>query len=379
MRREPLSRRYFFHGIYAAACRQAIAVTRKKILIALIDGLDPAYIDASDMPTLRRLMRAGTYRIGKSAMPSLTNVNTASLATGTFPEGHGITANTLYDAETGVEVELADPKYLKAPTLLRRAIAKGMRTAFVGAKGKIHRLIGGGAQVSRCAENEGVPMYDAENSYWVLERGRELLRRDGISLLYLTTSDYMMHTYAPEHEESQKHLAQVDRLLGRMLNDHPKLELYLCADHGMNAKTVGLDPVEILAAKGVRSRAAAAIADAHKVHHKDLGGSVYIDLETPTEAEKARDILLAERGIEEVLLRQEAVQRFRLYPSRTGDLMVLGAPSVALGRLNRQREDIQIRSHGSLHETNIPLLVYGRKVRPPSSIVELTAARPWED
>jgi phosphonoacetate hydrolase len=379
MRREPLSRRYFFHGIYAAACRQAIAVTRKKILIALIDGLDPAYIDASDMPTLRRLMRAGTYRIGKSAMPSLTNVNTASLATGTFPEGHGITANTLYDAETGVEVELADPKYLKAPTLLRRAIAKGMRTAFVGAKGKIHRLIGGGAQVSRCAENEGVPMYDAENSYWVLERGRELLRRDGISLLYLTTSDYMMHTYAPEHEESQKHLAQVDRLLGRMLNDHPKLELYLCADHGMNAKTVGLDPVKILAAKGVRSRAAAAIADAHKVHHKDLGGSVYIDLETPTEAEKARDILLAERGIEEVLLRQEAVQRFRLYPSRTGDLMVLGAPSVALGRLNRQREDIQIRSHGSLHETNIPLLVYGRKVRPPSSIVELTAARPWED
>lgn len=331
------------------------------------------------MPTLRRLMRAGTYRIGKSAMPSLTNVNTASLATGTFPEGHGITANTLYDAETGVEVELADPKYLKAPTLLRRAIAKGMRTAFVGAKGKIHRLIGGGAQVSRCAENEGVPMYDAENSYWVLERGRELLRRDGISLLYLTTSDYMMHTYAPEHEESQKHLAQVDRLLGRMLNDHPKLELYLCADHGMNAKTVGLDPVKILAAKGVRSRAAAAIADAHKVHHKDLGGSVYIDLETPTEAEKARDILLAERGIEEVLLRQEAVQRFRLYPSRTGDLMVLGAPSVALGRLNRQREDIQIRSHGSLHETNIPLLVYGRKVRPPSSIVELTAARPWED
>lgn len=374
------SRRHFFLGLLAAARpSRALAAPARKILICLIDGLDPAYIEKSEMPTLRRLMRAGTYRVGKAAMPSLTNVNSATLATGAFPATHGITANTFFDPALGRIVELSDPKYLRASTLFTSAHARGLRTAFVGAKAKIHSLLGHAAQTSLSAEKSGIPMYNAENSYWVFERGRDLLRRPETNLLYLTTSDYMMHTYAPEAEPSLAHLAQVDRLLGRIVNDHPQLELYLCADHGMNAKTIGLDPVRLLAAKGIRARSAAAIADTHKVHHKDLGGSVYVDLETPAEAEKARDILLAERGVEEVLLRAEAAQRFKLYAPRTGDLFVLAAPTVALGSLDRTRADIRIRTHGSLHETSIPLLVYGRKVPPPQTIADLTAARPWEN
>jgi phosphonoacetate hydrolase len=347
-------------------------------LICLIDGLGPDYIAASEMYTLKKLMKTGAYRVGKGAMPSLTNVNNASLATAAYPEAHGITANTFHDPELKQIVELSDPKYLRAPSLFASARQRQIKTAWVSAKEKVRLLIGHQARINTSAEREGVPMYDAANTDWVFDRGRSLLHRAEVDLLYLTTSDYMMHTYAPTAPQSLEHLSQLDRHLTKILDDHPNLELYLCADHGMNAKTVAIDPGRVLAAKGIRARAVAAIADAHKTHHNDLGGSVYVDLESPAQAEKARDILLAERGIEEVLSRAEAVKKFRLYGPRTGDLMVLGAPAVALGSLSQSRTDVKVRTHGSVHETAIPLLIHGRKTKPVASIVELTAGRPWE-
>src|ERR1035437_10918770 len=69
----------------------------RKTLIVLIDGLDPEYVDRSDMPNLRRLMAGGRYRVGKSVIPSVTNVNNASVVTGCFPSEHGIVSNFYFD------------------------------------------------------------------------------------------------------------------------------------------------------------------------------------------------------------------------------------------------------------------------------------------
>jgi phosphonoacetate hydrolase len=171
----------------------------------------------------------------------------------------------------------------------------------------------------------------------------------------------------------------VDRQLGELVDDHPKLELYLCADHGMNHKTRGIDPVRVLAEKGVRARAVAAIADKHKVHHGDLGGSVYVDLEKPADLPKAIEVLKAEPGIDEVLRRDEAARRFRLLASRTGDLFVLGQRDAALGALDVARREVNVRTHGSVHETRIPLLVYGRAAAKLETLVDLTASRAWEE
>lgn len=42
----------------------------------------------------------------------------------------------------------------------------------------------------------------------------------------------------------------------------------------------------------------AAIADKHKLHHKDLGGSLYVDLDWPEQIQEARQALESEPGIE---------------------------------------------------------------------------------
>jgi len=370
------TRRYFFFGSAAGLAAKA---PPRKVLIYLVDGLGLDYIAKSDMPALRRLMREGTYREGRGVMPSLTNVNNASLATGTFPEQHGVTANTFFDPALREVVEMADRKYLLAPTLFESAHRKGWKTAFVGSKDKIRTLIGTAAQSSRSAEKERVPMYEAANSYWVLQQGRAALRRKDVDLLYLTTSDYMMHTYGPGEEQSLEHLHQLDKHLGALVDDHPRLELYLCADHGMNEKQVAVNPARVLAERGIGARVVAAIADKHKLHHRDLGGSLYIDLERPEQSEEARQVLESEPGIEAVLPRAEACRRFRLLPERTGDLFVLADRDTALGEIPRRRVNVKVRTHGSLHETQIPLLLYGTKPRPLESSVDLTAGRLWEE
>jgi phosphonoacetate hydrolase len=375
-----MNRRYFLGAAASTALTWGAAPARRKVVVCLIDGFGPEYIARSEMPNLQRAMKSGTYKIGRGAMPSLTNVNSASLATGSYPESHGITANTFFDPELDKIVEMADAKYLKRPTLFASAHKKGWKTAFVGAKEKIRSLIGVGAHSSISAEKQGIRMYEAETTYWVFEQGRQALRNPDVDLLYLTTSDYIMHTHGPETAESLEHLKNLDVHLGRILDDQPKLELYLCADHGMNAKSRAVDPERLLAKHSISARAVPAIADKHKIHHKDLGGSIYIDLEKSADIAKAAEIFKAEPGIEEVLLRADACKRFRLMPERTGDLFLLGDKITAIGALDQERRPVAVRTHGSLHEAAVPLLVYGRKWKGKlETSVDLTAERVWEE
>jgi phosphonoacetate hydrolase len=127
-----ITRRTFFLSSTLAAARR-----RPKVLVCLVDGLSPAYIAQSEMPNFQRAAR---YVMGRGMMPSLTNVNNASLATGAFPERHGVTANTFFDPEAGKIVEMAAATYLRCPALFASARKKGMKTAFVGAKEKIRGL-----------------------------------------------------------------------------------------------------------------------------------------------------------------------------------------------------------------------------------------------
>jgi len=73
---------------------------RKKSLTILIDWLDPAYLEPSDVPNLRRLIADGFYRVGKGVIPTVTNVNNASVVTSVFPQEHGVVSNFHYDART---------------------------------------------------------------------------------------------------------------------------------------------------------------------------------------------------------------------------------------------------------------------------------------
>ena len=368
----PLTRRYFLPLLTAAALPVRLRAANRKVLIALFDGFGPDYLERSDMPNLKRAGRAGQQKTGKSVIPSVTNVNNASLVTASFPAEHGITTNFMFDPVTGTSHEMESAEYLLRPTIFERAGARGWKTALVTAKDKVRTLCARGAHIAVSAEKPSAEwtgkigpkenMYSAGVNYWTLRAARTILREGTADLLYLSTTDYMMHTYAPEDARSLEHLHNVDRLLGEILDENPGLELYLTADHGMNAKREAIDLARVLSARGVRAEAVPIIRDKHKVHHGNLGGACYVYLQKPEDLARARAELQSTPGVEEVYERADAARLFHLNPERIGHLFVLGAKDVAFGELDAPREKTKVRSHGSRHEAAVPLIVYGRKV-----------------
>lgn len=369
-----MHRRYFLFGALNAAvmARPGRAAARRKVVVALFDGFGPDYVEKSDMPTIRQIAKAGGVKTGKGMIPSVTNVNNASLATGAFPEEHGITTNYYYDPKTGAAEEMKSPAFLLRPTILEKARGLGWKTAIVSSKDKVRTLCSGGATIAASAEKPEPrfleiagpqeSMYSAAVNYWSMRVARHLLKNEGVDLLYLSTTDYMMHTYAPDHAASLEHLHTMDKLLGQILDDHPRLELYLSADHGMNAKTHAVDPIRLLRAEGIEAASAPIISDNHKVHHQDLGGTYYIYLRQPADEAKAVAALKAAPEVEDAYGREEAAKLFRLHKDRIGHIFALARQEAAFGELAALRAPVKVRTHGSRHEAIVPLIVHGRKV-----------------
>ena len=87
----------------AAGCAYAQSAATLH-LVFVIDGLRPDSITEADTPTLYRLRREGvTFQNTHAVFPTVTRVNSTSLATGSYPARHGIMGNSIY-------VPAVDPK-----------------------------------------------------------------------------------------------------------------------------------------------------------------------------------------------------------------------------------------------------------------------------
>ncbi len=366
-------RRLVLHSLaISTLAGKARAAPKRKILIVLVDGFGPEYLEKSDLPNLKRLCREGAFKIGRSVIPSVTNVNNASLITGCFPSEHGITTNFYYDREKKTATEMESADFLLRPTLFEKARALGLRSALVASKDKVRTLCSRGADIAISAENplpeyvrkvgKQESIYSPEGNYWSLRAARHILKNDAIDLMYLSTTDYMMHTYAPEDAPSLEHLHVLDKLFGDIVDDHPRLELYLTADHGMNAKRRAVDTARILKANSIDAYVEPIIRDKHTVHHQNLGGSCYVFLRRQADLPKAFEVLKSTPEVEEIYEAPEAARLFHLNLSRIGDLFLLAPKDVAFGELGQPREPAKVRSHGSRYEAQVPLIAYGRKV-----------------
>lgn len=111
--------------------RPVSSVTRHVVVISL-DGLRPDAIDRFPAPTLRRLIREGSYTLAASTiMPSKTLPSHTSMLTGELPEVHHVLWNNLASAE-------ADTVGL--PTIFGVARAHGYETAAFFSKSKFQAL-----------------------------------------------------------------------------------------------------------------------------------------------------------------------------------------------------------------------------------------------
>ena len=263
---------------------------------------------------------------------------------------------------------MESPEYLCSSTILQKAKSLGMPTALITSKKKLLYLLNTGADYSMSAEEPEAEMvekigmardiYSPEINLWLFRAARLLLKERKPDVLYCSTTDGMMHRYAPDEEGSILHIQGLDSILGQIMDENPDREIYLTADHGMSAKNRGIDIEKVLLSQGIRARAIPIIKDRYVVHHQNLGGSSYVYLEKQAHIQKAMDILIEVPGIEDVYDRAEAAAKFDLMESRIGDVFVLGDKDTVFGVFHASHVPVQVRSHGSRHESAVPILAY---------------------
>jgi phosphonoacetate hydrolase len=353
----------------------------QRTVVIMFDGFGLDYLAQSDMPTLRRWQRDGLYKQVKGMVPSVTNANNSSICCGVFPKEHGITGNSYLDPRTGHEEYMETADLLLAPTLFEHAAKVGVSSALISSKKKTISLLSKGTSIALTPEEAPAEwverlgpapaVYSREINYWTVRAAIDVLKhRPEIQCLYVHTTDYPMHTWAPETPESKEHLKMVDTLLGEAQEAAPDAAFLMTADHGMNHKTHAYDLDKALAAAGAPIKISiSAERDRYFKHHRGLGGVSWVYLNHPEDKTKVMDVLTKLTGVESVITREEAVSKFNLYGARIGDLCVFGDKDTVFGELDQPSEELPstYRSHGSMHELDIPLFVYNAKGAPPSS------------
>jgi len=385
--KNPISRRELLkYGTAVASASLANAAFAKqsdstpRTVVIMFDGFGPSYLAESKMPVLDHWKRAGIYKQVTGMMPSVTNVNNASICCGVYPEVHGITGNSYFDEKRGVEDYMEDVKLLLAPTLFERAVRHGAKSALLSSKAKTVTFLLRGADIVLTAEEPtpdwtrklgpAPPIYSAEINHWLMRAAIDILKnRPDIQVLYIHTTDYPMHMWSPEAAQSKEHLARLDDLFGEAMKAAPDAAFLVTADHGMNTKTLCWDLEKVCAARKVPVRKAfSAGRDRYVKHNRGCSGAAYIYLKSPADAPRVREILSEIKGIERVLPRENAARTYKLMRSRIGDLVVWGDKDTIFGEMDMESETFSenLRSHGSLHEIEIPLIVYNAQSAPPA-------------
>jgi len=337
-----------------------------KLLILCIDAFGPDYLEGSDTPAMDRMIQEGCFAVGRSVIPSVTNVNNVSIITGAPPRAHGITANCFLDESNGEENYMESPELLCCPTVLQRAKAKGLSTALLTSKKKLLRLLKVGTDYALAAEEPDAEtvaalgpaphIYSGEINVWLFKALRRILNEHNPEVVYFATTDYMMHKHVPDSEESRQHIHALDAVLGEILDDHPDLEIHLTADHGMSPKTRGIDVARVLRRQGIAARMLPIIKDRYVAHHQNLGGACYVYLDRKDQLADALAILGETPGVEETYAREEAAAVFDLMARRIGDIMILGDRETVFGEFESETVCVNIRSHGSRYESHVPII-----------------------
>src|ERR1700733_5049874 len=293
--------------------------TSQRTVVIMFDGFGLDYLTQSDMPTLRRWQREGLYKQVKGIVPSVTNANNSSIFCGVFPKEHGITGNSYFNPSTGQEEYMETADLLMAPTLFEHAAKAGVSSALVSSKKKTISLLSKGTSIALTPEEAPAEwvarlgpapaVYSREINYWTVPAAIYVLKhRPEIQCLYVHTTDYPMHTWAPETPESKEHLKMVDTLLGEAQEAAPDAAFLMTADHGMNHKTHPYNLDKALAAAGAPIKISiSAERDRYFKHHRGLGGVSWVYLNHPEDKKKVIDVLTELSGVESVITREEAV------------------------------------------------------------------------
>ena len=285
--------------------------SQPRALVIVVDGLRPDYATPEIMPRLAAMRDAGFAGENHHAVfPTVTRVNSPSIATGAYPRTHGLLGNTIYlpdvDASrifnTGekanldiVETDL-EGDLLTAPTLGEILTQHGRRlfAASSGSSGSgylmnyrpgkggiVHPEFVLPETLGAAVETRiGSAPFETERPFlgkvrWaidaVLEIGIDYLDADAL-MLWVTEPDGTAHANGIGAPLTLEALRGVDRELGRLFDELERrglsdtINLFITADHGFSTNTGKQSLRNLLVESGLKDSADVVVA----------GGAIYV-------------------------------------------------------------------------------------------------------
>ena len=307
-------------------------IDRPYVVLVSFDGFRPDYLDRVATPHFDRLARSGVISDGLiPVFPSLTFPSHYSIATGLYPEHHGIVGNRFYDPQRREEFNYRDTEdaqdgaWWDGEPIWLTAERQGMVAGTLFFPGTE-------ASIGNIHPTHWRP-YDASmpNSARVAQvldwLGAAPDARPHFITLYFSFVDGTGHDHGPDSPDIDDAVRRADRLLGRLLEGIDRLDhgahvyVVVVSDHGMAAVDPGRQIVlpEVVDLRGVR------------VIPTGPGMSVYVD----GDHERARDLRdefnAAVRGAR-AYLRDEVPRHLHHGSSpRAGDVVFVADVGVLIG------------------------------------------------
>ena len=307
--------------LLAASAAQA----EPTVILLSWDGVRHDEPDRVATVALSRMQREGARAERLvPVFPSNTFPGHLSLATGTFPDRHGIVDNQFIDRERGrfdMGSRVAD--WLEAEPLWVAAERQGVRSAVYFWVGSESDWRGHGARYRMAPFDTKVS--EAEKVQQIV-RWLDLpaAERPHLILAWWHGTDAESHRRGPDDPSVAEALAQQDAQLAALekaldaRSAWSDTTLLVVSDHGMTVATKPVPVRATLEGAGIRSR----ISDGSTVAH--------VFLEDPAQLSRAEAVISRLEGVR-VYRRDTLPDALRLrHPTRTGDLVVIASPPYAL-------------------------------------------------
>lgn len=261
-----------------------------RVLLIVMDGLRPDYVNPDLMPNLHALGRDGVvFEKHHAAFPTVTRVNASTIVTGTFPDHHGIVDNSVYfpaieadkTLSTGSRGDLekintrTGGNLLTAETLGELLARNGMKMGVFssGSSGSAYLLnhktpngiVVNNGFVLPESRREGIQLRMGEeppDGAPNLERNARIVGtyldyglRDldaALSVLWISDPDHTAHEYGMSTPQTTRAIRLADDQIGRIvegLRESGRLDttdLLVTSDHGFSTHTLNENPQDVV-------------------------------------------------------------------------------------------------------------------------------------
>ncbi len=215
-------------------------------VILSLDGFRWDYPDKTSTPTLNQIAKNGVKAVSLiPSFPSKTFPNHYTIATGLYPDHHGLVNNSFYDRALGKPYAIGDkearfdPEFYGGEPIWITAQNQGVKTASFYWVGSDVAIEGKYPDLWKKYDHS-VPFIQRIDTIvkWLK---LPLAQRPHLIMAYYEEPDGMGHKYGPDNVQTLKTVREIDSIVGvfyariQQLPNADSINFIIVSDHGMGA------------------------------------------------------------------------------------------------------------------------------------------------